>query len=237
MKKQQKTLHFFSILLLLGALFPITVWSQETKLTIVSDFRFYEQNIERNQELKLLNINEFVKYLQVDLKYSTTNNFTGKRLYPNHLKTPFLILKAATALKSIAVELENQGYGIKIFDAYRPYYVTKRFWELIKDERYVANPAKGSGHNRGVAVDLTLFDIQTGKELNMGTGFDNFSDTAHHSFKNLSSEVIANRKRLKETMEKFGFVALETEWWHYALPNSTNYPILNIDFKKINRKL
>ena len=237
MKKQLKTLHFLFALPLFLGLYPKTSWSQENKLTIVSDFRLYEKNIERNQELKLVNINEFVKYLKIDLRYATTNNFTGQRLYPNNLSSPYLILKAASALKLVAAELQNKGYGIKIFDAYRPYYVTERFWELIKDERYVANPAKGSGHNRGTAVDLTLFDIKTEQELNMGTGFDNFSDSAHHSFKNLSSEVLDNRKLLKETMEKFGFIALETEWWHYALPNPTNYPILNIDFKKIQRKL
>ena len=143
---------------------------------------------------------------------------------------------AANALKKAADSLRQFGYGVKIFDAYRPFGVTVRFWKLIKDERYVANPSKGSGHNRGIAVDLTLYELKSGAELNMGTGFDNFSDTAHHSFENLPATIMRNRVLLKSIMTQAGFNALETEWWHYALPNSSAYSILDIPFKKLNVK-
>src|SRR5437867_1601617 len=93
---------------------------------------------------------------------------------------PFVFL-----LSCFFQELNEKGLGLKIFDAYRPYSVTVKFWELIKDERYVANPSKGSGHNRGIAVDLTIIHLKTNEELNMGTGFDNFTDTAHQAFVNL----------------------------------------------------
>ena len=106
-------------------------------------------------------------------------------------------------------------------------------WELIGDERYVANPAKGSGHNRGLAVDLTL--IKDGKEVNMGTGFDHFTDTAHHSFKALPADVIKHRQLLRSTMEKHGFRALETEWWHYSWPNEKNYQVLDLSFRKLRK--
>ena len=109
-------------------------------------------------------------------------------------------------------------------------------WDLIKDERYVANPSKGSGHNRGLSVDLTIITLNTGQELDMGTGFDHFSDTAHQDFTSLAGQVLKNRKLLKETMEKYGFKALSTEWWHYSWTNDRNYAVLDIDFKKLKSK-
>jgi D-alanyl-D-alanine dipeptidase len=104
-------------------------------------------------------------------------------------------------------------------------------WELVHDERYVANPANGSGHNRGISVDLTIVDLVSGRELDMGTGFDNFTDSAHHSFASLPASVLRNRRLLKATMEKYGFKALETEWWHYSWPNDHRYDVLDIGFK------
>ena len=135
-------------------------------------------------------------------------------------------------VEKVQEELSAKGYGLKIWDAYRPYSVTKKMWELIGDERYVANPAKGSGHNRGLAVDVTI--VKDGKEINMGTGFDNFTDTAHHDFKNLPEDVLKNRMLLKTTMEKYGFKALETEWWHYSFPNDRNYAVLDLSFKQLS---
>jgi D-alanyl-D-alanine dipeptidase len=108
-------------------------------------------------------------------------------------------------------------------------------WELIKDDRYVADPKKGSGHNRGIAVDLTLINKLSGEELNMGTGFDNFSDTAHADFENLPGEVLQNRRLLKSIMEKYGFKELETEWWHFSWNNS-DFELLDIAGEKLKKK-
>lgn len=161
-----------------------------------------------------------------------------KRLmYPANTQVTFLRLPAVRALQKVQAELNSKGLGMKIFDAYRPYSVTEKFWKLVHDERYVANPANGSGHNRGASVDLTIINLQTGKELDMGTGFDNFTDTAHHSFTALSESVLQNRLLLKSTMEKYGFNALETEWWHYSLPQSKRFELLNISFKKLKHHL
>lgn len=154
-------------------------------------------------------------------------------MYPAGTSRSFLRMPAARALARVQQELAAQGLGLKIFDAYRPYSVTVKFWELVKDERYVANPAKGSGHNRGIAVDLTIIDLQTGRELDMGTGFDNFTDTAHQSFTDLPSTVLENRRLLRTVMEKYGFVALETEWWHYYLRDGAHFELLDIPFKKL----
>jgi len=127
------------------------------------------------------------------------------------------------------------GYGLKIYDAYRPYSVTKKFWDLVHDERYVANPAKGSGHNRGIAADLTIIDLKTKKELKMPTGFDNFTDSAHHDFVNLPGDILKNRKLLKETMEKYGFLEFATEWWHYSLPEPEKYDVLDLSFGELKK--
>ncbi|MCH5718416.1 M15 family metallopeptidase [Niabella hibiscisoli] len=124
--------------------------------------------------------------------------------------------------------------GLKVFDAYRPYSVTRKFWDLVKDERYVANPAKGSNHNRGTAIDLTLIQLNTGEELDMGTGFDNFSDTAHHSFKQLPEPILHNRQKLKTVMAKYGFTALSTEWWHYTYQSNIRFDVLDIPFRKLS---
>jgi zinc D-Ala-D-Ala dipeptidase len=171
--------------------------------------------------------------LRYDLRYASTKNFMGRLMYPEKTNITFLRYPAALALQKVQEDLRKQGLGLKIFDAYRPYSVTVKFWELVRDERYVANPAKGSGHNRGAAVDLTIVDIKTGNELDMGTGFDNFTDTAHHVFTGLPEQVLQNRRLLRSMMEKHGFKALETEWWHYSLPDATRFELLDIDFKKL----
>lgn len=192
-------------------------------------------NASWSQEDQLIELKEIIPYLRYDLKYASNQNFTGKRVYPKNTQSTYLVLEAAQSLKNIAKELEAKNLGLLIWDAYRPYRATVKFWKMIHDERYVANPAKGSGHNRGIAVDLTLYEISTGELLEMPTGFDNFSDTAHHDFMMLAEKKIMNRQLLKNTMEKHGFKSLETEWWHYAWPNDRNYPIMNISFKRLNK--
>ncbi len=108
-------------------------------------------------------------------------------------------------------------------------------WEPIKDERYVADPKKGSGHNRGIAVDLTLINLKTKVELPMGTGYDNFSDTAHSTFIFLPVEILQNRNLLKNIMEKNGFKVLETEWWHFSFPDAKDFELMDISFKKLKK--
>jgi zinc D-Ala-D-Ala dipeptidase len=158
-------------------------------------------------------------------------------MYPAGTHHSFLREPVAAALKKVQEELKGMGLGIKIFDAYRPYSVTVKFWELVKDERYVAHPAKGSGHNRGAAVDLTIIQLKTGTELNMGTGFDNFSDTAHQDYTRLPEEVLQNRQLLRSTMVKHGFRIYSEEWWHYSWPEAATFELLDIDFKKLAKAL
>lgn len=203
---------------------------------VISKWQDYQALVQQDSSQKMVELKTLMPAIVYDLRYAGENNFMHRRMYEKGTKSTFLRLPVARALQEVERELATKGMGIKIFDAYRPYSVTVKFWELVKDERYVANPAKGSGHNRGISVDLTLINKATGKELDMGTGFDNFTDTAHHTFTNLSAEVVQNRQLLKTVMEKYGFKSLESEWWHYFLPESARFALLDIPFDKLKKK-
>lgn len=205
-------------------------------VSYISAYKSYHQSVQANFNKQMIELKELIPAIVYDLRYATATNFVNRPLYPTNTRHTFLRLPAANALLQVQKDLGKLGYGLKIFDAYRPYSVTVKFWELIKDERYVANPAKGSGHNRGLAVDLTIIDLKTGNELNMGTGFDHFTDTAHHTFTALPETVLQNRKLLRGTMLKNGFQLFETEWWHYYWPNDKNYEVLDLSFKKLKMK-
>jgi D-alanyl-D-alanine dipeptidase len=207
-------------------------------LWVISDVAQLQKTALQNPAKAMVNLKKINAGLVFDLRYAGVNNFMRQQLYPR-ISTTYLRKAAADSLIAVQQELKKKGLGLKIFDAYRPYSVTEKLWEPVKDDRYAADPKKGSGHNRGIAVDVTIIKLSNNKELQMGTGFDNFSDTAHHVFKNLPEAVLQNRLLLKATMEKHGFKALDSEWWHYYLPNSSLYELLDIDFKNLkllNRK-
>lgn len=204
-------------------------------VAVIDQLSAYQAQIQADSSKKMVELRSLIPAIRYDLRYATTNNFMHRRMYAANIRHTFLRAPAAHSLAAVQQELSTQGYGLKIFDAYRPYSVTVSFWKLVKDERYVANPAKGSGHNRGLAVDLTIIDLKTGKELDMGTGFDNFTDTAHQNFTGLPEAVLKNRQLLKTTMQKHGFAPFETEWWHYYWPNDKNYEVLDIPFNKLRK--
>ena len=213
--------------------------SNKYGLAVIKDSKILQKNIELDSNKRMVNLIRFIPGLEIDLKYATAQNFMNQKLYPP-IQTTFLRKPAADSLKKVSEYLKRKDLAIKIFDAYRPYSITEKMWEKVKDDRYAADPSKGSGHNRGVAVDLTLINLQTKKELPMGTGFDNFTDTAHSDFSNLSPEILKNRNILKNAMEKYGFIQLTTEWWHYYLPNSSSYELLDISFsdlKKMDKRM
>lgn len=203
-------------------------------LKVIDKVADYLETVASDSTKKLVDLKKVVPGIILDLRYATTNNFTKTKLYKKATSS-YMRLPAANALALVQKDLKEKGLGLKIWDAYRPYAATELMWELVKDERYTANPAKGSGHNRGLAADLTLVDLKTGKELNMGTGFDNFTDTAHHDFLQLPEEVLQNRRLLKNAMEKYGFKLFDTEWWHYFWVNDRDYEILNLSFKQLKK--
>lgn len=228
------------VLLIFSTLLLTQVAAQSSGYTrppLTDKWDDYRKQIKNDSTKKMVELKTMIPGIVYDLRYATVNNFMRRLMYPAGTNTTFLRLPAVTALQKIQQELNEKGLGLKIYDAYRPYAVTVKFWELVKDERYVANPSKGSGHNRGAAVDLTIVNLKTGKELDMGTGFDNFTDTAHHSFTQLSEEILQNRELLKSAMGKYGFKTYNEEWWHYSLPDASKFEILDIDFKKLKKEL
>lgn len=214
----------------LSALSFCSIHSQTLK--VVKNPAEYHQLLESDTLKHLVELKDVIPAILYDLRYATAKNFTGEILYASGENT-FLRKEAALHLKKVQEELNEKGYGLKIFDAYRPYSVTKKMWDLIQDERYVAHPTTGSGHNRGIAVDLTIVHLETNMELDMGTGYDNFTDTAHHDFIVLPDTVLQNRKMLREIMEKHGFRKFQTEWWHYSWPNDRNYEVMDLSFEML----
>lgn len=206
-----------------------------TQLYIINEPKLLKKEILVNPSMGMTDLEKIIPFVKIDLKYGSKMNFTQRRMYPANTATTFLRSEAAKALSAIAAELKSKDLGLLIWDAYRPYDVTVRFWELIHDERYVANPKKGSGHNRGIAVDLSLYRISDGKELYMPTGFDDFSEKAHHGYMQLDKEQIQNRELLLNIMEKYGFRRFTTEWWHYSWPEAEKFPILNLTFKQLKQ--
>lgn len=203
-------------------------------LYVVNNIKAFKKTLESKPAFEMVDLQKLIPTIIIDLKYCSTDNFMQTVLY-EFTATTYLRKPAAVALLQAQQVLQQKGIGLKIWDAYRPYSVTEKMWEPVQDERYAANPKYGSGHNRGIAVDLTLVELATGKELNMGTDFDHFSDTAHITWKALPPDVLANRALLQQTMEDAGFVVLTTEWWHYYLPDARQYPLLDLSFKQLRQ--
>lgn len=203
-------------------------------IPVIKDIAMYEATVKADSNKQMVEIKSIIPNIVYDLKYATDHNFMRQNMYPMRTNYTFLRLPVAKALLLVQKELNEKGMGLKIYDAYRPYSVTERFWELVLNEKYVADPKKGSGHNRGIAVDLTVIYLNTRKEIQMPTYYDNFSDTAHHSFMNLPFDALQNRKMLKDLMEKYGFKMFETEWWHYSWPDEKNYyDALDVSFSDL----
>ncbi|MEQ1551964.1 M15 family metallopeptidase [Sphingorhabdus sp.] len=172
--------------------------------------------------------------IRLDIRYATANNFTGRKLYPQ--ARAFLVRPTAEALIRAHRAAQSEGFGLMIYDAYRPWRITKALWDATPPgpkRNYVANPKKGSRHNRGCAVDLTLHDLATGRQVEMPSGYDEFTQRAHRDFMRASPEAIANRKRLESWMEAEGFRGISNEWWHFDFIGWENFPILDIAFDEI----
>ena len=168
--------------------------------------------------------------LRLDVRYARTDNFTGRAVYSE--ARAFLQRPAAEALVRVHRALRDKGYGLMVFDGYRPWSVTKLFWDITPADQkvYVADPAKGSRHNRGCAVDLTLFDLATGREVPMPSAYDATNRTAHVTYAGGRAAARAARDLLIEAMTQGGFFVYPYEWWHYDWKDWREYPILDLSF-------
>ncbi len=230
------TLHLVIALFLVKAITFCTApgnenHNYEEKLGVISNPRMYHKMVQTQPENALVDIEEIIPGVVLDIRYATKNNFTGKRIY----KSPkaYLRLPVAEALKNVQSELNTMGLAIKVFDAYRPYSATVKFYEVYPDTNFVAAPWHGSRHNRGCAVDLTLIDQKSGQELEMPTPFDDFSEKAHHDYMDLSPDAIKNRALLKNIMIKHGFSVYDYEWWHYDFIGWEKFELMNIPFEEL----
>lgn len=167
----------------------------------------------------------------LDIRYATKDNFTGKQWY--NLPKCFLRVSVAEKVNRIQQKIEKQGLSLKVFDGYRPHFVTQAFWDLIEDKRYVANPIVGSKHNRGAAIDLTIVDKESGQEWEMPTAFDSLEKKAHRDYFDLPAHVIENRTFLENIMLEEKFEPLPHEWWHFNDCNWELYPLENVSFEEI----
>jgi D-alanyl-D-alanine dipeptidase len=168
--------------------------------------------------------------IKLDVRYATSNNFVGRPVYDQ--ARAFLQKPAAEALLRAHRSLREKGYGLLIFDAYRPWRVTKLFWDVTPRAQrdFVANPKKGSKHNRGCAVDLSLYDLATGKEVPMPSAYDDFTKKAYPDYPGGTAEERAARGVLRSAMEAQGFTVEPNEWWHFNYKDWKLYPILDVPF-------
>jgi D-alanyl-D-alanine dipeptidase len=182
---------------------------------------------------ELTNLVGVVPRVKLEIRYATTNNFLGTPVYEQ--ARAFLQRPAAEALARVARALERRGYGLLVFDAYRPWYVTKIFWDATPDDKkqFVANPAEGSKHNRGCAVDLTLYDLKTGRAVTMPSGYDEMSDRAYADYKGGTSAERQHREVLRAAMAAEGFEVYPYEWWHYDYRDWKFYGIGNVPFDRV----
>ena len=171
-----------------------------------------------------VNLKDYSKDFIYDMKYATEDNFLKAKVYD--CAECFLRLKTVKALLNANKNFMEKGYKIKLYDCYRPLSIQKKMWGIVSNPEYVADPKKGSIHNRGGAVDISIVDAK-GKEVDMGTPFDFFGIQASHNFTKLSKKVLLNRKFLKEVMIKNGFNSFDSEWWHYNLKSGLTDKISN----------
>jgi D-alanyl-D-alanine dipeptidase len=197
-----------------------------------------QRPVEDETKLKKPDLVELVTLddsLKLDIRYATANNFLGRPVYKQ--ARAFLQRPAALALSRANKALQKQGYGIVVFDGYRPWYVTKVFWDATEEDKreFVADPAKGSRHNRGCAVDVTLYDLDSGKEVKMPSEYDEMTERAHPDYKCASPAAQKTRDMLRSAMEAEGFAVYENEWWHFDYKDWKQYPIMDISFSAVGR--
>lgn len=166
--------------------------------------------------------------IHLDIRYATENNFIGKKVYPE--ARAFLQRPAAEALVRVHRSLKAKGYGLLVFDGYRPLSVTQIFWDLTPPDKrqFVANPKNGSRHNRGCAVDLSLYDLKTGREVVMPSAYDEMGPNASPAYKGGTRQQRAHRNLLVDAMRKEGFSVNPIEWWHFDYKDWQQYPVMDV---------
>ena len=191
----------------------------------------YKESLKADPEKELVDLEKFIPDLILDIRYATANNFTGKKIY--NLSKAYARRPVAEALKKAQAEFKTLGVCVKMHDAYRPYSATVRFYEEYHDTTYVASPYRGSRHNRGCALDMTLVDLKTKRELKMPTEYDSFSKDAWPTTPVKDPKIKKNRDLIIGVMERNGFKVNASEWWHFDFVGWKKYEVMDIDFEEL----
>ena len=189
-----------------------------------------EEDKRKAHLIELISLDDTIK---LDVRYATENNFMGKKVYPE--ARAFMQKPAAKAIVRVHKKLKKQGLGLVIYDGYRPWTITKLFWDTVQPEqrKFVADPTKGSKHNRGCAIDLGIFDLKTGLAVPMPSGYDEFSDRSSPNYTGGTEEERRNRDLLRSLMEAEGYTVNSDEWWHFDYKDWEKYAIYDISFAEV----
>ena len=191
----------------------------------------YLEQTAKNPDNELVDLEVAIPGIQLDIRYATTNNFTGEVIY--RLAKAYARKPGAEALARVQSDLKKDGYELKIFDGYRPYAATVKFYEVYGDTTFVASPYRGSRHNRGCALDLTMIDSKTGRELKMPTGYDSFEAAASPTYPIKNKLARKNRDYLIAAMERHGFKVYASEWWHFDFVGWDKFDVMDIQFEEL----
>lgn len=191
----------------------------------------YQESLKANPEKELVDLEKIIPDMVMDIRYATTNNFMKEKIYT--LSKAYARKPVAEALKKAQKEFKNMGLGIIMYDAYRPYKATVKFYELYHDTTYVASPYRGSRHNRGCALDMSIVDLNTKKEVKMPTEFDSFKKAAWPSTPIADPEARKNRELIIKVMKNNGFKVNSSEWWHFDFIGWQKYEVMDIDFEEL----
>lgn len=225
-------LNFFILLFFASiSAFAQTKPEAKQKLIVVNSYNQYLASIKTNPNNELVEIKKVIPNIKLDIRYATKNNFMRQVMYKQ--ARAFARKPVVESIKKVQAELNKKGLGLKIFDGYRPFKITVEFYKKASDKNFVANPAKGSKHNRGCALDLTIINLKTGKEVEMATPYDSFSKAAAANYEPVSEVVRKNREYLISVMKKNKLNVLDNEWWHYDFQGWENYDIMDIPFEKL----
>jgi D-alanyl-D-alanine dipeptidase len=193
----------------------------------------YKASLLTDQSKELVDLEKYIPNIVLDIRYATTNNFTKEKVYS--LAKAYARRPVAEALRKVQAELSKQGLGVKMYDAYRPYKATVKFYETYHDTTYVASPYRGSRHNRGCALDMTLVNLKTKEELKMPTEFDSFSKDAWPTTPISDPVASKNRTLIINVMQKHGFKVNSSEWWHFDFIGWQKFEVMDIDFEELEK--
>jgi zinc D-Ala-D-Ala dipeptidase len=240
------SLHSALALVLLAVLMPAWCGAEQKKATApvktspapfdvrTGPKRVTSINIARQQ---LMSVSALDPSIKLNIWYASSNNFMKRPVYS--LPRAYLQKHAAQGLVRAHQKLAKDGYGIMVFDAYRPWSVSVQFWNAVTQEQrakgFVADPAQGSRHNRACAVDISLYELATGKEVAMPSAVDEMSDRAAANYPGGTAQQRARRDLLRKTMESEGFTVLPHEWWHYDCAGWEKYPIMDVTFERLEK--